>query len=134
MGGKGVAAMSCSGIHCPACAGGAAVPPVALAALLGLPWVVEHVVEVAVTSAVCGALAAAAVVALMRWQDRRQAARAAQASVWTVRAEAVTGTRVPDPLEQAAPPALGFRDLHLHFDASTTPEQAEVIRRALGDG
>ena len=30
--------MSCSGLHCGGCAGGAAVPPVALGVLYGFVW------------------------------------------------------------------------------------------------
>jgi hypothetical protein len=43
-------------------------------AFCGAAWVAGHIIEVAIVSAVCGALAVAAVVGLMRWQDRRQAA------------------------------------------------------------
>jgi hypothetical protein len=69
--------MSCSGLHCAGCGAGASVPPIALAGLLGFTWVAGHIIEVAVVSAACGALAVVAVVALMRWQERREAAYAA---------------------------------------------------------
>ena len=146
--------MSCSGIHCSGCAGGAVVPPVAFAALFGLPWVIEHAVEVAAVSAACGVLAVAAVVWLLRRGDRRDDRQRAAASIWTVRAEAVTGTRVPDPLSHpavtfAAPGApdvtadvtaaprrleLEPRALHLHFYGQPTAEQAAVIRHAINGG
>jgi hypothetical protein len=81
-------AVSCSGIHCAGCGAGAAVPPVALAGLLGLTWVAGHLIEVAVVSAACGVLSVAAVVALMRWQDRRQAAFAARGPLLITRPDA----------------------------------------------
>ena len=65
--------MSCSGLHCAGCGAGAAAPPVALAGLLGLTWVAGHLIEVAAVSSACGVLSVAAVVALMRWQDRANA-------------------------------------------------------------
>ncbi len=69
----GVAAVSCSGLHCAGCGGGAAVPIAALAALEGLAWIAAHVIEVAAASAACGVLAVYVMVALARRQDRRQA-------------------------------------------------------------
>ena len=58
--------MSCSGLHCAGCVGGAAVPVVPLAAFCGLAWVAEHLVEVVIVSGTCGVLAVAGVVALIR--------------------------------------------------------------------
>lgn len=90
--------MGCPGLHCACCSGGLAVPPIAFVYAYGAAWVAEHLVEVAITSAACGVLAVAAVVALMRWQDRRQARFAAQASIWTVRA-GVLPPEIPTPRE-----------------------------------
>jgi hypothetical protein len=64
------------------------VPVIALIALEGAAWVAAHVIEVAVVSAACGALSVAAVVALMRWQDRRQAAFAARGTLFVTRMDA----------------------------------------------
>jgi len=124
--------MACSGLHCAGCGGGSAAPVLALTAFLGVDWVAEHLAEVAITSAACGALAVAAVIVLMRWANRRDARQRAAASIWTIRAEPVTGTRVPDPLPTAERSALPFRDLHIHLDGQSSTEQAAVIRQALG--
>ena len=80
--------MSCSGLHCSGCAGGAGVPVAALAALEGFSWVAAHVIAVAAVSVTCAALAVAAVAALMRWQDRRQAAFAARGPLLITRPDA----------------------------------------------
>lgn len=125
--------MACSGLHCAGCAGGGiAVPVVPLIAVYGLVWVAEHIIEVAIVSAVCGAVAVAAMVALMRWADRMDGRRAAR---WKLQARkvpevvTVTATALPGP-ERAA---LGFRDLHIHFDGVPSAEQAaaRIIRGAL---
>ena len=71
--------MSCSGLHCAGCGGGgggAAV--VVLAAVEGVEWIAAHLVEVIAVSATCGALAVAAMVALMKWADRRDARHTAE--------------------------------------------------------
>jgi hypothetical protein len=123
--------MACGGLHCAGCGvGGIAVPVVSLVAFLGLEWVVEHLVEVVTISATCGALSVAAVVVLMRWGERRDAARR---QLWTVRAEALppreSGTPVPIAADR---PELGFRDLHIHLGGMPDATQAAVIRQALG--
>jgi hypothetical protein len=46
-----VVAVTCSGLHCAGCAGGAAVPVVPLAVCLGAAWLTEHIIEVAIVSA-----------------------------------------------------------------------------------
>jgi len=113
--------MSCSGIHCAGCGAGAAVPPVALAGLLGLAWVAEHLVMVAAVSAACGVLSVAAVVALMRWQDRRQAAFVARGPLFITRADAA-------PL-----PSAGRRELPqvVNIYVADTAMAARVARQAL---
>ena len=116
MGREGVGLMSCPGLHCACCSGGAAVPVVPLVAFCGLAWVAEHIVEVAIVSATCGALAVAASIALFRWAGRRDDRRLAAWRLSQAREVPVIGTRVPDSVTSAERPALGFRDLHIHLD------------------
>jgi hypothetical protein len=126
---------------------------VPLVAVFGLTWVAEHLVEVAVTCGACGVLAVAAAVAIMRWQDRRQAARG---PLMTYRAEPTQIRRPPTdfvprsiPPVQLAPheahwtaqmdqaadhPAIAPAPIHLHFHGLPDDEQAAVIRRAINGG
>ena len=135
--------MGCTGLHCGGCAGGIVLPVGPLAAVYGLVWVAEHIIEVAVVSAACGVLSIVAVVFLMRWGERRDAVRR---QVWTVRAEALpprgSGTPVPitaagirhaaaDSVSSPVRSGLGFRDLHIHLDGMPDATQAAVIRQAL---
>ena len=113
--------MSCSGLHCAGCGAGAAVPPVALVGLLGLTWVAEHLIEVAVVSAACGVLSVAAVVALMRWQDRRQAAFAARGPLLLTRADAAP---LPPARRRELPQAVNIY-------VADNVAAAHVIRQAL---
>ena len=122
--------MSCPGLHCAACSSGAAVPVVPLVTAFGLAWVAEHLVEVAIVSAACGALAVAAVVALMRWQERREARRAA-GQLWSVREVPQIPHVRAESVTSAERPPLGFRDLHIHLDGVPVADQAAVIRQAL---
>ena len=147
MGRKGVVAVSCSGLHCAGCGGGSAAPVLAFAAFCGADWVVTHLAEVLVTSAACGALAAAAVVALMRWAERRDARHAIERPLLTVREAPACGTRVPDPLTSAGRPTLPSREPqavqgapapapaienHFHFHGADSEQYAaRVIRQAL---
>ena len=123
--------MACSGLHCSGCAGGVSVPPVAFAAAFGFAWVLNHLIEVAVVSAACGVLAVAAVVALMRWADRRDARRAAATSLWTVRAEVIDTPRQQAAVTPAARPAIAPAVVNLNFYGLPDEQQAAVIRRAL---
>jgi hypothetical protein len=123
--------MSCSGLHCGGCAGGAAVPVVPLLAVYGVAWVAEHVVEVLATSAVCGALAVAAVIWLMRWSDRRDAVRRAAWELRYIREKPQIRTARSDLPPAPDRAALPFRDLHIHIDGVPTTEHAAVIRQAL---
>jgi hypothetical protein len=110
---------------------------VPLAAFFGLAWVAEHIIEVAIVSGACGVLAVAAVVAIMRWQDRRQAARG---PLMTYRAEATRisrpqtdlGGQMRQPLADLVPRAIAPAPIHLHFHGLPDDEQAAVIRRAIG--
>jgi hypothetical protein len=93
--------MACGGLHCAGCGGGSAAPAVALAAFLGVDWVVVHLVEVVIASAACGVLAVAAVVALTRRASRRDARhleqyRARKAAAAPVAATVIPQVRWPD--------------------------------------
>jgi hypothetical protein len=103
MAGEGVVAVTCSGIHCAGCAGGAVVPVVPLAAVFGLAWIAGHLIEVAIVAAVCGALAVAAVELLARWSDRRDVRRAAARPLVYVRSVQVV---TPASQPAAIAPAL----------------------------
>jgi uncharacterized membrane protein len=133
--------MGCPGVHCACCAGGFTVPVVPIAAALGMAWIADHIVEVAIVCGVSGALAVAAAVALMRWCDRRQARAAASRTIWTARevpsaapgiAQVLAQSRIREPLTDSERPALGYRELHIHLDGVPSAGQPEVIRRALG--
>ena len=123
--------MSCPGLHCACCAGGITVPVVPIAAAFGVAWIAGHLVEVAIVCGTCGALAVAASVALFRWASRRDDRRLAAWRLSRVREAPQIRAIRADPVTPAERPALGFRDLHLHFDGMPSPEQAAVIRQAL---
>lgn len=114
--------MSCSGIHCAGCAGGAAAPVIPFAAVFGLAWVAEHLVEVAVASVACATLAVAAIVMLVRYADRRDA-RPVQ--LWSARA--VPATANPQVAATVISPAIE-QHLHIHYHGAA-PQEAPVIMR-----
>ncbi len=123
--------MACSGLHCGGCGAGSAAPVVALTVFLGADWVAEHIIEVAVVSATCGVLAVAAVVALMRWADRRDARLAARGPLLITRgapARALTATVTPQ-VTQATPPAI-TNNYYIRIDPADR-EAARIIRTAL---
>lgn len=113
-----MAAVSCSGLHCAGCGAGAAVPPAALAGLFGLAWVAGHLAEVIAVSAACGVLSVAAVAALVRWADRRDARHAARGPLLI--------TRAPAP----PPPAIE-QHVHYHIHVADTAATARVIGQAV---
>lgn len=121
--------MPCPGVHCAGCAGGAAVPVVPLAAAFGLAWVAEHLIEVAIVSAACGVLSVAAVVALMKWGERRDARHAA---IWPLLAgreapaPVLTATVLPQVTEGTAVPAIENRH-RIRYDPAGR-ESARIIR------
>ena len=127
--------MACTGLHCSGCAGGVSVPPVALAAVCGLAWVAEHLIEVVIVSAACGILSLAAVVVLMRWADRRDARHR---PLWIPREvpAAVTATVIPQ-VPQAAAGAQPAIEHHHHgpvfnfYGPDGEAAAARVIRTAL---
>lgn len=125
--------MTCNGLHCAGCAGGAAVPVVPIAAFLGADWVAQHLIEVAAVSAGCGAVSVAAVAALMRWCEHREARHAATRSIWAARPEAAPGPTAP-----AAVPASAHRELaggmtiiNNFYGADGEQVAARVIRQAI---
>jgi hypothetical protein len=130
MGRTGVVAVSCNGLHCAGCGGGSAVPVVALAAVEGFAWVAAHIIEVAVTSAACGALALAAVAALMRWTDRRDARRAAARPLWSAREVPAVTPAAAVRVAASGAPAI---ENHYHIHLPDVGEQAaaRIIRQAL---
>lgn len=121
---------ACPGLHCAGCGGGSAAPFLILGGIFGAEWVIENIIAVAIVSAVCGILALAAVIMLMRRADRRDAGRA---ELWRTRYEALhpPGTVIPVAVTAPAPSALPFRDLHIHLNGVPGAGQAEIIRRAL---
>ncbi len=66
--------------HCPGCGDGDGAAVVIgggiLAGIIAVEWVASHAWEVLAVTAACGALAVAAVAALIRWGDRREARHA----------------------------------------------------------
>jgi hypothetical protein len=116
--------MSCSGLHCAGCGAGAAVPPAALAGLLGLTWVAGHLIEVAAVSVACGVLSVAAVVWLMRWQDRRQAAFAARGPLLITRPDAAP---LPPARQRGELPPV----VNNYFYVADPAVAARVIRTAI---
>jgi hypothetical protein len=116
--------MSCSGIHCAGCGGGAAVPLAALLALEGFAWVAAHVIEVAAVSAVCGVMALAAMVALVRHGDRRDARQAARGTLLITRADAAP---LPPARQRAELPPV----INNYFYVADPAVAARVIRQAI---
>jgi hypothetical protein len=102
-----------------------------LGALLVVEWVASHAVEVLAVTAACGALAVAAVVALMRWGDRRERRHAIEHPFLTVRPApaTLTATVIPRVSQGTAAPAIE-QHIHFHFDPADR-EAARVIRTAL---
>lgn len=119
--------MSCSGLHCASCSGGAGVPVAALLCLEGAAWIAAHVVEVAAVAAACGMLAVAAVVALMRHQERREAVRAAMGPLMVTRVDAAPLPQVT----RGTPPAIEqhvHHEVHYHLGDRSSAELAALIR------
>ena len=105
--------MSCPGLHCAGCGGGAAVPVAGLAAVFGVAWVAENIVMVAAVSAACAVLSLAAVAVLMRQSRRRDARRL---PLWTARElPAMPAPRIA----QAPTPAI---EQHVHYHYHAAPD------------
>jgi hypothetical protein len=102
-----------------------------LGALLVVEWVASHAVEVLAVTAACGALAVAAVVALMRWGDRREARHAIEHPFLTVRPAPATLTatvipQVSQPERPAIPQVVNF-----NFYGTGSTMAARAIRQAI---
>jgi hypothetical protein len=105
---------------------------VVLAAVCGFVWVAEHLIEVGIVSAVCGALAVAAVVALMRMGDRRDARHAAAGPLLYVRSEVIGGGQPQSAFGQAARRSIGPAAINLNFYGEDGEDMAaRVIRTAI---
>jgi hypothetical protein len=114
--------MSCSGLHCAGCGSGGAAPVLVLAALEGGAWVAAHLIEVAAVSAACAVLAFAAVAALVRWGDRRDARQLAGPPLMVTRPDAAP---LPPPVRRELPPVVSN-----YFYVEDGPA-VRVIRQAL---
>lgn len=84
-----------------------------LTGMLAVEWVAAHAVEVLAVTALCGAAAVAAVVALMRWGDRRERRHMAERPFLVSRGEPATLTatvmpQVTQPERSAIPQAVIF--------------------------
>ena len=97
---------------------------VPLVAFLGLEWVAQHLAAVAAVSAACGVLSVAAVVALMRWCERRETRAAARTTLWIARE---VPAAAPRPERPVIAPVV-----NLNFYGVPEYERAAIIRNALG--
>jgi hypothetical protein len=110
------------------------VPPAVFAATLGLAWVAENIIAVAATSAACGILAFAAVVALMRWTGRREARFAESGPLLHARCEVINGSQPQSAVGQAGQPAIAPAVISLNFYGVPADERAAIIRNAITEG
>jgi hypothetical protein len=104
-----------------------------LAGAIAVGWVASHAVAVLAVTAACGALAVAAVVALMRWGDRRERRHAAEHPFLVTRPvpAALTATVIPQVSRATAAPAL---EQHVHYHVHVGEgdrEGARIIASAL---
>ena len=103
----------------------------ALAAAEVLAWVASHAWEILIITAVCGALAVAAVIALMRWGDRREARHAIEHPFLVTRGEplpTVTATVTPQAIQGALPAIVN--NYYIRIDPGSQ-EAARIIRTAI---
>lgn len=128
--------MSGYGFHWGPCRGGGDAKAILvggalLACAFAVEWVASHAWEVLAVTAACGALAVAAVVALMRWGDRREARHMAERPFLVTRPApaTLTATVIPQVRQGAAPSAIQ-NHIHFHFDPADR-EALRVIRTAL---
>ena len=115
--------MSCDGLHCAGCPGGASVPPVTFIELYGLVWVTEHIIEVGIMSAVGAFLAVVAAARIKRWSDRRDAKRAARGTLLVTRPDAAP---LPPARQRAELPPV----VNNYFYVADPVVAARVIRQA----
>lgn len=126
--------MKCPGLHCPGCRDGGGKVIVIVggiaAGMLAAEWVAAHAWEVLAVTAACGALAVAAVVALMRWADRRDARHAAEHPFLVARdAAALTATVTPQVTQETTRPAI-VNNYYIRIDPASR-EAARIIRTAI---
>ena len=120
----------CPGLHCDGCGSGNSgcgvavliIGATAVAAEV-VEWVAAHALELMVITAMCVALAVAAVAALFRWAGRRDARHAVDRPFLTEREVTAVASA---PRRELAAPAL-----HLHFHGLPADEQAAIIRTAI---
>lgn len=125
--------MNGHGFHWTACRGGGDVKVIlagggVFAAAIAIEWVTSHAWEILAVTTACGALAVAAVVALMRWTDRRAAAFGAALAARREQ-PALTATVLPQvsqPVRPAIPQAVIF-----NFYGAGSTMAARVIRQQL---
>lgn len=128
--------MSGYGYHWGPCRGGGDAKAITagsglLIGVLAVEWVAAHAWEVLAVTALCGAGAVAAVVALMQWGDHRERRHAAEHPFLVTRPEpaALTATVIPQVSQPAQAPAIE-QHVHFHFGPDGR-EAARVIRQAL---
>jgi NADH:ubiquinone oxidoreductase subunit 6 (subunit J) len=98
--------------------------------MLAVEWVAAHAVEVLAVTALCGAVAVAAVVALMRWGDRRERRHMSERPFLVSRTVAdLTATVIPQVTQGTPAPAIE-NHYHIHLDPADR-EAARLIRQAL---
>lgn len=102
-----------------------------LAAAVAIEWVASHAWEILAVTAACGALAVSAVVALMRWGDRREARHMAEHPFLISRPApaTLTATVIPQ-VSQPQRPAIPQVAIFNFYGAGSTMA-ARVIRQQL---
>jgi hypothetical protein len=132
--------MGCPGLHCPGCTGKQSAAAVVVVLVLVVvadelvPWVAARIWWIGGTLALCFALAVAASMYLERWADIR-GARFAQRHGIRSRADVMLPESVRAVVVEAVPerPAIApAPHVVVNVFGQLGTEQAEVIRRALG--
>lgn len=127
--------MSGYGYHWSKCQGGGTNAVLAggglVVGVVAIEWVATNAVAILAVTAACGALAVAAVVALMRWGDRRERRHMAERPFLVSRPEPaiLTATVIPQVSQGTQAPAIE-NHYHIHFDPADR-EAARIIRTAL---
>lgn len=105
-----------------------------LACAFAIEWVASHAWEILAVTAACGALAVSAVVALMRWGDRREARHMAERPFLVSRPAPATLTATVLPqVSQSERPAIP-QVVNFNFYGTGSAMAARVIRQSLPDG
>lgn len=128
--------MSNYGFHYGRCHGGGDTKAILaggslLVGALAVEWVAAHAIEVFAVTALCGAAAVAAVIALMRWGDRRERRHMAERPFLVSRAEpaTLTATVIPQ-VTQAERPAIP-QVVNFNFYGTGSTTAARVIRQQI---